>query len=499
MKTNKINISKNILIIIYFTFLFNTNIFSQIVETPSIDYVTVSETSGKPIIAWTVLNTAIINGYIIKRYIYSCTNYNPNWHTIVTINNGNQLIYEDLSFACLAMPHIRKEKYYLLAFNINGNDTIKSGNSNYHETIFLDAEYNYCKKANILKWNNYVGWGDRFEKYEIYCKKESENYTKIGTSNYNDTIFTHANVENNTNYKYYIKAIRNDNVTSQSNIRDKYTKTINFPAFLNTDSLIVNDKISLFFNVDNNSDTERYILYKSSSKTGTYDSIAGIKNEQANISFNDIYEHERNYYYLSAIDYCNDEIFKSETISNIELNLKKYSDLERKCKLEWTGNNNEEYIIYRCNNICKDINTSYNLYYNDNLKTVFENQFTAQTSIGKFCYYVEYENYNFKNKSNTECVIFNEVYFMPNAFNPKSSIEENRTFKPKIAFIEDYELIVYGKFGNIIFQTKSANKGWNGKILNGKLAPISTYLYFVKYTNSFGKQVVKKAMVSLVY
>lgn len=477
--------------------------FSQSVEVPEIDYLTVSQLTGNPILSWKVNDPTILDGYIIKRYIYSCVNYNPNWHSIATIHSSNQFTFEDNTSQCVAKPNERSEKYIIRAFKINGTDTVYSSISNFHQTIFLETSYDYCKKANHLIWNNYVGWGTKFANYEIYVKNNLGDFIKIGTTLYNDTTFTHINVENNTNYEYFVKTVRNDAIESNSNISSIFTETIIFPNFLKTDSLIVNDKINLYFNIDEDADSQRYILCKSNTLNGNYDSIAGQNQNDLNtLYFADKYVGSRNFYYLKAIDYCGDEILRSNIISNIKLNTKKKNDLEKISILEWDNSLNNEYKILRSNkpnSSFSEINTTYNLSYNDNLKDVFSEQFDNAESNGTFCYQVVSEDNNFVNKSNIECVKFDETVFIANAFNPKSNIEENRIFKPKLAFVEDYELVVYGSFGDIIFQSNNPNFGWDGNLPNGQLAQRASYLYYLSYKNSHGIKKIKKGVVSLVY
>ncbi len=500
LKLNKLK-KKALILFILSASILTAN--SQIVEVPYVEYVTVNHLTGKPVIKWSVNNTALISGYIIKRKIYSCPGYSSNWHNIKIIDNSSQTIYEDNSFVCEAMPNIRKEKYIIRAFKITGNDTLKSSISEIHETIFLEAQYDFCKKANRLIWNNYSAWEGNFSSYEIFAYDFISGYIKIGNTNYNDTTFTHLNVDYNKNYKYYIKAIKNSGTESVSNIQTVYTQDIDRPSFLKTDSLIVNNKINLWYSVDADSDTKRYILYKSSDINEVYDSIAGINNKDNLISatFTDDYNKKRNYYYLSAIDYCGDEIIKSNIVSNIVLDVKKEVGNQKINNLEWQGNLNTEYLIVRCEKDkanCSIINSIYGLSYSDNIQNEYENQF-EKTTEGVFCYYLVSENENLKNLSNTDCVIYDETIFLANAFNPNSRIEENRTFKPKIAFISNYELTIYGNFGNVIFKTNNPNYGWNGKLRSGKLAPRASYLYFINYTNSKGKKISKKGYVSLVY
>lgn len=500
-KVKFINLKK-VIITVVLTF-YNLFLFSQTVEIPVVEYVTVNQISKKPIIKWSVNNETSLSGYFVKRYIYSCPNYNQNWHTIATIHSPNQLIFEDNTTTCEAKPNERSEKYFVRAFKIVGNDTILSDISEYHRTIFLETEYNYCEKANHLVWNKYIGWGNNIIGYEVYYENSANNFIKIGTNTFSDTTFIHENVNDNETYKYFVKAIKNDGVSSNSNISEVYTKTINFPQFLKPDSIISDNTINLYFSIDKNSDTKRYILYKSNSVNGTFDSIMGfVQNNNTNINFSDINNNKLNYYYVSAIDYCNGEIFKSEIVNNIFLEAKKKNDLEKITELKWNSNVNEEYKIFRCNkpqNTFYEINTTFNLNYNDDINEVFANQFSENENNGEFCYRVVSEENNVLNKSNIACVKYNETVFVANAFNPKSNILENRTFKPKIAFVKDYELIVYGNFGDIIFQTTNPNIGWDGNLPNGKLAKRAAYLYYISYTNSFGKRVTKKNFVSLVY
>ncbi|MCF6366305.1 MAG: gliding motility-associated C-terminal domain-containing protein [Bacteroidales bacterium] len=494
------------LLILLLIFINIKNSTSQPVETPVIDYVTVNQVTGKPIVSWLMNNPNLVSGYSIKRYIYNCSNpdYAPNsFHTIKVINDSFQLLYEDNSVDCPAEPNIRKETFGIIAFRIDAGDTVRSSIDAFHRTIFLQAEFDYCNKQNILKWNNYISWGSNFKNYEIYCKINSGTYTKIGTTAYNDTIFVHNGAEYEFDYKYYVKAVRNDGAESFSNITNVFTNTIKYPEYLKVDSLIVNDNISLYFNVDPNSEVKRYILYKSDNYMDLYDSVSGVYHTNKKyLNFTDNYNNEKNYYYLSAIDYCGDEVSKTEIISNIKIEVNKSEGVDKVNKIKWDYDTGNEFIIFRRENADSEfieIDKTPELNYTDDIQTVFENQFINNTDDGTFCYYITTERNNFYNKSDIGCVEYEETVFIANAFNPNSNIEENRVFKPKIAFISDYELTVYNNFGNIIFQSNNPDSGWNGYLPGGKLAERASYLYFISYTNAYGKRIQKKGFVSLVY
>ena len=208
------------------------------------------------------------------------------------------------------------------------------------------------------------------------------------------------------------------------------------------------------------------------------------------------------YYYIAASDYCGKTIFISDTISNIVLKSSALSEDNRINLLNWSDMyKTVEYQIYRSTN--KDnysfISGSTNHNYEDDIQNIYENQFLSETISGEFCYFVEIRNNNFVNKSNIACAEQSETVFFPNAFNPKSSIEENRVFKPKAAFISDYKITIYGAYGDVVFESNNPDMGWDGRLKNGKLAPVSTYLYFVSYKNSKGNIVKLKKYLSLVY
>ncbi len=93
--------------------------------------------------------------------------------------------------------------------------------------------------------------------------------------------------------------------------------------------------------------------------------------------------------------------------------------------------------------------------------------------------------------------------FLPNSFNP-NSIHGNEIFKVKTltADLIDFQMYIYTKWGQKIFNTTDNNIGWNGTI-NGEPAPAGVYVWVVKYSdfgesNEAGTVVTKKGTVTLV-
>ena len=102
-------------------------------------------------------------------------------------------------------------------------------------------------------------------------------------------------------------------------------------------------------------------------------------------------------------------------------------------------------------------------------------------------------------KSNISCAHQKAVVWIPNAFNPKSAKEENRTFKPVASFVSDYKLIIYDRNGSIIFKSNNPLEGWNGTSGNGNLMKQGTYIYLLKYRSKNRQLIEKSGQINLVY
>jgi gliding motility-associated-like protein len=87
--------------------------------------------------------------------------------------------------------------------------------------------------------------------------------------------------------------------------------------------------------------------------------------------------------------------------------------------------------------------------------------------------------------------------YIPNAFVPNGV---NKIFKPVGNFSEDteYNMVIYNRWGQLIFETKHFEEGWDGTF-NGKLVQPGVYIYY--FSMKFGGQKAffeKKGIVTLV-
>lgn len=494
---------------IFFSILFSFQIlFAQTPQSPQIDYVTVNRLSQKPEIRWIYSEPENISGFIVKRLIYSFPGVaDYSWNSVAVIYDPATEIFQDNSTVYgEALPNIRNETYRLVAFLEVGAQIYYSIMSDAHKTIFSSVSYNECLNSNIISWTKYDAWGSNIKEYEIFCSQNNSYFIKIGNSNSNDTVFEHK-ISSPALYKYIVRAVRNDNIFSESNICEIQNTSADLPDFINFDSLIYEtNSINIFFNIDTQTDISNYTLFRKSENLNKYDSVYSFSTSGGTVySYSDTdYKPDLVYeYFLAAKNRCNFAVMNSDTISNIALTGITPQINERIDKLKWNDKNlSRKYNIYRAyeQNTMTLIATSDVNFFDDDISDIYFNNFETNTTSGIFSYYVSALAGNSHTfiKSNIFRIFQTPQVYLPNTFKPDSNIEENRVFKPKIAFVTSYLLVIYDKNGNIVFETTNTELGWDGKLPGGENAPQASYIYFIVYTNASGIKTQHKNFINLI-
>ncbi|MFL5752967.1 MAG: PKD domain-containing protein [Bacteroidia bacterium] len=97
---------------------------------------------------------------------------------------------------------------------------------------------------------------------------------------------------------------------------------------------------------------------------------------------------------------------------------------------------------------------------------------------------------------------------IPNAFSPNSASassdgiydpnsKDNDIFHPVIHGIKKYELSIYSRWGELLFESKDIKIGWDG-YYHGKICTQDVYIWKIKATTNDGKQINKAGDVLLV-
>lgn len=87
--------------------------------------------------------------------------------------------------------------------------------------------------------------------------------------------------------------------------------------------------------------------------------------------------------------------------------------------------------------------------------------------------------------------------WIPNSFTPASG-DANAFFGPTLAYDTEYELSVFSRNGDKIFQSTPEQKQWDGKINNTDYAPDGVYVYVLMYRDGKGLLKRKTGTVNLM-
>lgn len=130
-------------------------------------------------------------------------------------------------------------------------------------------------------------------------------------------------------------------------------------------------------------------------------------------------------------------------------------------------------------------NTTYDPQFDDPNEQEFNYQIRVRSANGAFLSY-----------SNVILFRREAALFMPDAFSPNGD-GINDTFKPNGTFYDNFQLIIYNRWGQSLYQTTDTAIGWDGT-LQGNRAPEGQYVYKVVITDSTGREFVKSGSVLLL-
>ena len=99
--------------------------------------------------------------------------------------------------------------------------------------------------------------------------------------------------------------------------------------------------------------------------------------------------------------------------------------------------------------------------------------------------------------SNKICINQFANLWLPNAFTPGG---KNPEFRPVFAFeanITEYEMLIFDRWGRILFRTNNTKTGWDGSS-NGTELPQGTYSYIVRLGQLSGGLIERKGVLMLL-
>jgi len=91
-------------------------------------------------------------------------------------------------------------------------------------------------------------------------------------------------------------------------------------------------------------------------------------------------------------------------------------------------------------------------------------------------------------------IVENVIYYVPNAFTPDGN-EFNQIFQPVFTTGFDptrFEMLIFNRWGEIVYESKDASAGWDGTNFQGLIAPDGTYVWKIGFTlmNSDNRKII---------
>ncbi len=71
-------------------------------------------------------------------------------------------------------------------------------------------------------------------------------------------------------------------------------------------------------------------------------------------------------------------------------------------------------------------------------------------------------------------------FWIPNAFTPFNEDNKNEIFKPVVFGVDEYEFLIFDRWGELIFETHDPKEGWDGRYKGGE-CQIDVYVWKIKY------------------
>ncbi len=473
------------------------------VPVPGLCAVSVDTVYNRPVLYWTMSDTSGIDGFIIKRIIWNGTGVldgTLNNVAVIPDPTARSFLDTTATYNTHASPGQRSEQYVVVAYRDTAGNQIYSGFSQMLSSVYLRAEYDSCSTKIKLLWTT----NQQIDRYIVYQITPQGPRRLITTA---DTQFVYNPLLPGY-YRFIVKAVLSNTCpvdTIQSNIAWAQTGLFERPNLLYIQGVnpLGEDSLSLRLYIDLPPDKPNVGLWMDGNLIGNFSS--DFEGDYVVNAKSTAYHS----FILKAQSVCGDFIDSSNTAHNIVLSGQYIQDGQRaQVNLNW---NKYDY--------CAGVVGTYDIYFstdgqnylmltanNDTIYSHLLNSLiSTETLPSTLYYYIMASEYNdtlvnqtLDVKSNILEITPPPLLFVPNAINPLSAEEQDRVFRINLDFIDSYEITVFDRYGRVMFHSINPAIGWDGRGKDGKLVPVDTYFYLLKY-ESHGRKYKFRGSISVIY
>lgn len=373
-------------------------------------------------------------------------------------------------------------------------------------SVFLEQTLDICANEVNLSWTDYEGW-QGISEYRVFVQQNGGSWNFVGSTAGNTYS---VDVQQASDYCFVVEAVSINGNRAFSNSVCLFVPIPTQPGFNYLQVATVDGAtVDLTHYVEFSTNLSQISIQRQNIQ-GSFEEIARlpVSGSVINYTDTDVDVDFRSYIYrVQIIDSCG----KSGAISNeaqtILLDVQ-LDDVAKEVYLSWNPYRQFDgsilgYAIYRgidgvFNSVPVATVPNGQYYYNDDVNSV--------VSTGRICYYIEAiestNSFGFAESSvsNERCALLEPLIYIPNAFTPDGD-DLNEVFLPVVSDFDPayYELQIYNRRGDIIYQTNDPTTGWDGMVRGtNQMAATGLYLYSLSVRDGNGVEILKRGHVSLL-
>lgn len=467
-------------------------------DIPQFDSVSVDFQSSRIRLGWERSGNEDVFAYIIYHF------ENGLWVPIDTVYGIDVTTWEDATNSSDV-----QQQYRIAALDSCLNS---SPMSDAQHNILTTATYDLCRREAVISWEEYENMPPDVESYRIYFSENGGALQFAGEVDASQRNFTLTQLVPQSTYRVVVRAVNlGGNITASST---KCSFVFNSAdnndfAYIRYVTVVDNARIEIKVSTGTTVSFSQVHLYRS---VGDDQHFVPLASQYNNGTDTYVFEDETVdvdrtiYYYRATVENdCDVETYTSNVAHNILLTGESVSS-SRVNRLEWSlygdwAGGTDHYELYRKT----ESGGAYMAVGGYMSSTDYEDDVSSLRSYGEtLAYYIEaseaMDEYGFAEKSRSNTVLVKQlpVTYIPNAFCP-AGLGPNRVFMPVNSFVtlENYNLYIYSREGNLLFHSTHPEVGWNGR-LNGNILPGGCYIYKVTYTFGTDEVYEKVGTVTLV-
>ena len=456
---------------------------------------------GQALLEWEESNSTDVLGYMIYRCVGSTT---------IPIFQVNAEPWQFTDY--FAETENGPVSYSIAAYDACGNyDTTVCYSSH-----FLQVEnYQVCEESIEMDWTPYESWQFAPSYYIVYGGYGLTNtYPEIEMSPL-DTVaslsYSFTQIQFGAFNVFRIEAV--DTITgfrAFSNFDDTYVADFSVPEFVEIRyaSVLNSDSVEILVGMEPTIQTFRYELQRLETATQTWEEVL-VKDANATpeILFvddgraTDVFSYS---YRVLIYNSCGLIVDTTNVASTILLDGQ--TSQERLVNtLAWTPYGEwfegvDHYEIYRKQKdgeyeFLQEVNGAASLFYEDDVSELVETD-------GDFYYRIHAIEKGVDGNepsisiSNELNLPVDAIIWIPNAIVIGGY---NDVFKPMVSFalVEEYYLAIFSRWGDLIFESRDLNEGWDGS-MKGEFLPEGTYNYYISVKDGRGRAIDNFGFVMLM-